>query len=118
MVEECLEIFRPLILPRASSLNSNLKRTSEPKMKRKGEKGPPCLRPLSGENLLKGLPFWRMEKRRRGDAQFDPINPGGMETKFLHNSQDENPLYFIKGFLHVHIEKHEASFPFFVFERM
>jgi hypothetical protein len=41
-----------------------------------------------------------------------------METKFLHNSQNENPLHFIKGFLHVHIEKHKASFPFFVFERM
>jgi hypothetical protein len=62
MDKECLEIFRPLILPRASSLNSNLERTSEPKMKRIGERGSPNLRPLSGKNLLKGLPFRRMEK--------------------------------------------------------
>jgi hypothetical protein len=31
-------------------------------MKRKGERGSPYLRPLSRENLLKGLPFRRMEK--------------------------------------------------------
>jgi hypothetical protein len=31
-------------------------------MKRNGERGSPYLRPLSRENLLKGLPFRKMEK--------------------------------------------------------
>ena len=57
-----LGIFKPLILARASSLNNNLERTSEPSINRKGERGSPCLRPLLGENKPKGLPLIRMEK--------------------------------------------------------
>ena len=57
-----VEIFKPLILPRASSLNSNLERTSEPRINRKGDRGSPCLRPLLEENKPKGLPLIRMEK--------------------------------------------------------
>jgi hypothetical protein len=62
MAGEFLEIFKPLMLPKASSLNSSLEITSEPKMKRKGERGSLCLRPLSGKNLPKGLPFRITEK--------------------------------------------------------
>ena len=57
-----LEIFKPLILLKASSLNNNLERTSEPRINRKGEKGSPYLRLLLGENKPKGLPLIRMEK--------------------------------------------------------
>jgi hypothetical protein len=48
--------------PLLSSLNRSLERTSTPKMKRKGERGSPCLNPLSREKRPKGLPFRRMEK--------------------------------------------------------
>jgi hypothetical protein len=57
-----LEIFKPLMLPRASSLNSNLERTSKPRINKKGERGSLYLRPLLGENIPKGLPLRRMEK--------------------------------------------------------
>jgi hypothetical protein len=57
-----LEIFKPLIVPIASSLNNNLERTSKRKINRKLERGSPCLRPLLGENSPKGLPLIRMEK--------------------------------------------------------
>jgi hypothetical protein len=62
IAEVVLEIFRPLRLPAASSLNKSLDRTSEPKMNKKGERGSPCLRPLLGGKCPKGLPFIRMEK--------------------------------------------------------
>ena len=57
-----LAIDRPLRFPRASSLNSNRERTSEPMININGERGSPCLRPLFGENKPKGLPLMRMEK--------------------------------------------------------
>ena len=63
MARVCLEIFRPLRFPTASSLNSKRERTLEPKINRKGEKGSPCLRPLFGENNSKGLPLMRMGKK-------------------------------------------------------
>ena len=50
--------------PFLSSLNISLEKTSEPKIKRKGDKGSPCLNPLPGEIKPKGLPFRRMEKER------------------------------------------------------
>jgi hypothetical protein len=62
MARVFMEIFNLLMLPRASSLNSNLERTSLPKMNRKGERGSPCRRPLLRENRPKGLPLIRMEK--------------------------------------------------------
>jgi hypothetical protein len=43
-------------------LNISLEKTSDPKIKRKGDKGSPCLNPLPGEIKPKGLPFRRMEK--------------------------------------------------------
>ena len=62
MAEVVLEIFKPLMLLAASSLNKSLEKTSAPKMNKKGERGSPCLRPFLGENNLKGLPLIRMEK--------------------------------------------------------
>jgi hypothetical protein len=62
MVGLFLDIFKPLILPRVTFLNSNLERTSELRIKRKGERGSPYLRPLLRENKLKGLPLIRMVK--------------------------------------------------------
>jgi hypothetical protein len=38
-----------------------------------------------------------------------------VETKFLHDSQNEILLNFIKSFFHIHVEKHEATFSFFEF---
>jgi hypothetical protein len=57
-----LEIFKPLMLPTASSLNNSLDRTSALKINKKGERGSPCLRPLLGEKNPKKLPLIRMEK--------------------------------------------------------
>jgi hypothetical protein len=57
-----LEIFSLFILPRASSINNNLERTSMPRMNKKGERESPCLRPLLRENKPKGLPLIKMEK--------------------------------------------------------
>jgi hypothetical protein len=62
IAEESLAIFIPLIFPSLSSLSNNLESNSEPMMKRKGERGSPCLKPLEGEKRPKGLPFRRMEK--------------------------------------------------------
>jgi hypothetical protein len=44
-----LAILRPFKLPFISSLNMSLEKTSTPKIKRKGERGSPCLNPLPGE---------------------------------------------------------------------
>lgn len=46
---QCLAIFRPFKKPAASALNKSLEKTSEPRMKRKGESGSPYLKPLDGE---------------------------------------------------------------------
>ena len=54
----------------------------------------------------------------KGDAQPNPVDPGGVKPTLFHNWQNENPLHFVKSFLHIHIEKHEASFPFFEFVRV
>ena len=45
-----------------SSLSNSLDKTSEPKIKRKWERGSSCLSPLSGVKRPKGLPFSKMEK--------------------------------------------------------
>jgi hypothetical protein len=50
MVGEFLATCIPLIFPDLSSFSSNLEKTSEPKINRKGERGSPCLRPLLGVN--------------------------------------------------------------------
>ena len=62
IAREFLAIFIPLIFPSHSSLSSNLESNSEPIMKRKVERGFPCLMPLEGEKRPKGLPFKRIEK--------------------------------------------------------
>ena len=62
MVGVVLEIFKPLMLPAASSLNNGLDRTSLPKINKKGKKGSPCLRPLLGGKSPKGLSLIRTEK--------------------------------------------------------
>ena len=62
IVEQCLEILRPLMDLALSAWNNNLERTSKPMMKRKGKIGSPCLKPLSGEMHPKGLPFNKKEK--------------------------------------------------------
>jgi hypothetical protein len=59
---EDLAIFIPFIFPSLSSWSKSLESTSDPRIKRKGERGSPCLKPLLGENNPKGLPFKRMEK--------------------------------------------------------
>jgi len=48
--------------PGISSLMKILERISEPRIKRKGDRGSPCLRPREGKNLPKGAPSSRMEK--------------------------------------------------------
>jgi hypothetical protein len=48
--------------PWLSYLNINLENTSEPRMKRKRERGSPCLKPLARENIPNKLPLIRMEK--------------------------------------------------------
>jgi hypothetical protein len=40
----------------------SLENTLTPKMKKKGDRGSPCLSPLPGKMNPKGLPFRRMEK--------------------------------------------------------
>jgi hypothetical protein len=45
-----------------SSFRRSLDKISEPGMKRKGERGSPCLRPCVGKNLPYGTPSKRMEK--------------------------------------------------------
>jgi hypothetical protein len=57
-----LKMWRPLSKPTISSLNISLEKTSVPRMKRKGDKGSPCFRPLEGKSLPYGLPFRRIEK--------------------------------------------------------
>jgi hypothetical protein len=51
--------------PFLSSMNDSLEKTSEPKIKRKGDYGSPCLNPLSEEKKPKGLPFSKMEKEAK-----------------------------------------------------
>ena len=63
IAEQCLEILRPLIDHALSALNNSLERASELMMKRKGEIGSPCHKPLSGEMHPKGLPLNKMEKK-------------------------------------------------------
>jgi hypothetical protein len=57
-----LAIFRSFKFPTTSSLNKSFERTSEPKMKRKGDRGSPYHSPLAGENMPKGLPLISIEK--------------------------------------------------------
>jgi hypothetical protein len=57
-----LAIFRLLMLPRLSSLYSNLERTSDPRINWKGVKGSPCLKPLSTEKRPNELPLMSKEK--------------------------------------------------------
>lgn len=57
-----LAILIPLKFPLASSLRSNLERAYNPKIKRKRDRGSPCLRPLAEQNFPNGLPVMRMEK--------------------------------------------------------
>jgi hypothetical protein len=56
------EIQIPCKDPKFSSLKMILERISEPRIKRKGERGSPCLIPREGKNLPKGTPSRRMEK--------------------------------------------------------
>ena len=84
-------IFKPLILPRASFLNNNLERTSEPRINKKGDRGSPCLRPFLGDNKPKGLPLIRMEK----------------EEEDMHNliqviQEEWKPNYFITKRINSH----------------
>ena len=60
--EHFLAILRPFKLLFLSSLNMSLEKTSTSKMKRKWERGSPCLNPLPGEKRPKGLLFKRIEK--------------------------------------------------------
>jgi hypothetical protein len=71
IIGEFLAIFIPLTLPSFSYLSSSLESNSDPRIKRKGEIGSPCLKPLDGENKLKGLPFKRIEKEE--DEMHDSI---------------------------------------------
>jgi hypothetical protein len=48
--------------PFLSSLNNSLEKTSKPRIKRKRDRGSPCLNPFLGKKRPKGLPFSRMEK--------------------------------------------------------
>jgi hypothetical protein len=57
-----LAIRRPLMEPFLSSLNISLEKTSTPNMNKKGDRGSPCLNPLSGAKFPKGLPFKIIEK--------------------------------------------------------
>jgi hypothetical protein len=57
-----LAILIPCRLPSCSSLRKSLERTSEPKIKGKGDKGLPCLRPREGLKNPKGEPSIKMEK--------------------------------------------------------
>jgi hypothetical protein len=50
------------MVPGLSSLNISLENTSEPRMKRNGDRGSPCRRPLAREMIPNGLPFNKMEK--------------------------------------------------------
>jgi hypothetical protein len=75
-----------LIEPFLSSLSSSLERTSKLKIKRKGERGSPCLSPISGEKLPKGLPFNKMEKDAIEMHILTPSNPLRAETQLFQNS--------------------------------
>ena len=68
-------------------------------IKRKGEKGSPCLNPLVGEINPYGLPLMRMEKEEE-------------------EMQAEIPIPFDQMLFQVHFEKHKALFAFLSLESL
>jgi hypothetical protein len=95
-----LEICRPLMVPALSSLNMSLENTSNPRMKRKGDRGSPCLRLLVGEMIPNGLPFNKMEKE--AEEMHALIQAIQVELKLFHDSQQKTTFHSIKGPFHVH----------------
>jgi hypothetical protein len=51
------------MVPALSSLNKSLENTSEPRMKRNGDRESHCLKPPAEEMIPKELPFSKMEKK-------------------------------------------------------
>ena len=89
-----LEILRPLMWPRLASWNISLENTSDPKMKRKGERGSPCLRPLAGEIKPNGLPLMRMEKEEEEmHASIQPIQTPLNPSFFMMASRKGHSIW-------------------------
>ena len=63
--KQFLEILRPFMEPTLSAVNSSLERILEPMIRRKGERGSPCLRPFLGKMQPKGLQFNKIEKEAK-----------------------------------------------------
>jgi hypothetical protein len=75
-----MAILSPFKLPFLSSLNMSLEKTSKPKIKRKGERGSPCLNPLLGEKKSKGTPIQKDKEGSRGDVNSNPRDPNMTES--------------------------------------
>ena len=93
-----LEIFRPFILPRASSLNNNLERTSMPRINKKGKRGSPCLRPLLGENKPKWLPLIRKEKKEEEMHKLIHLIQTGWKPSFSITTKTKSHSILSKAF--------------------
>jgi hypothetical protein len=64
----------PWIKPLPSTLRISLERASTIRIKRKGDRGSPCLNPLKELKNLNGDPPMRIKKRHDGDILGDQLD--------------------------------------------
>lgn len=99
-----LTILRPFNELANFSLRSSQESTSAPRMKRKGDRGSPWLKPLEGENKSNGLPLIRMENEEEE-----------LQTCIQLIHIELKPSFFIMA---RRIWRHKATIPFLVLESM
>ena len=83
--------FNTMFMPEDSSSRMSLDRTSEPRMKRKGKRGSPCIRTRLGQNLPKGKPSNRIEWEtvKTKEALVDPVDLCLVETSQRKNLKNK-----------------------------
>jgi hypothetical protein len=100
------------------SLNINLKNTSEPRIKRKGERGSPCLKPLFGVNKPKGLLLIKIEKEEEDMHNLIQFIQIGWKPSLSMMARRNSHSILSKAFFMSILINIKLPLPFFVFERV
>jgi hypothetical protein len=93
-------------------VNSNLERTSVPKINRKGERESPCRRPLLRQNRPKGLPLIRMEKEEEKMHNLIQLIQEGWKPNFFITNKMNSHSILSKAFSMSILRNMKPPFPF------